>query len=129
MSVHYYLNKSVRLGDLKKANFKVEKIEEPNCYPYVVSSDDYDSGVAVMFFENETDNEDDLEVSEFEGRDSHGGGIAMVEMCDRLNRLFITDEDIDDAIYSKTYEVTKETFENRTEDFRTFLQTPPEKKK
>ncbi len=125
MSVHYYLNESVTIGDLKKANFKVEKNEEPYGHPYVVSSDDYDSGVAIIFTENTSDNEDELKVSEFEGRFSHGGGIAMCEMCDRLNRLFITDEDIDDAFYSETYEITEDTFKNRTENFRKFLQTPP----
>ncbi len=118
MSVQYKLNKEVRIGDLKKIGLKVEDLREKlNSHPFVVTNDNY-SGVAISKATMDGDDVDKWIIDEFEGRFSHGGVGVMLEICDKLDCMFITDEDIDNLFYTNQNEITEEMFKNRTEDFR-----------
>ncbi len=125
MSVQYYLNKDIRIGDLKEAGFKVERDNDGTSpYSFIIESEKYKSWVGAIKLKGHDDNEDNLIVEELEGRFSHGGGCCMLEMCDKLDCKFITDEDIDNALYTGD-EITEETFDSATEEFRKQLSTPP----
>ena len=122
MSVQYALNKIVTIGDLKKIGLEIEDHrEETHCYPFVVNNAD-GSGVAInQVNTKDDDNVDNWEITEFEGKCSCGGAGVMLEICDKLDCKFITDEDIDDLIYTNQDEVTDEMFENRTNKFRKLM--------
>ena len=45
----------------------------------------------------------------------------MLEICDKFNCKFITDEDIDYLIYNDKHEITDEMFDNRTKEFRKLI--------
>lgn len=124
MSVQYKLNKEVRISDLKKIGLNVEDLREKlNSHPFFVTNND-GSGVAISEVTIDGDDDDDVDnwiVDEFEGRCSHGGAGVMLEMCDKLDCMFITDEDIDNLFYTNQDEITEEMFKNRTEDFRKIL--------
>lgn len=123
MSVTYYLNKGIRLGDLKKNGFKIEDHRnEERSYPFVVENSD-GSGVAITYTVAGEPNEDDWVINEFEGRFSHGGACAILEMCDKFGCKFITDEDIDNAFYTEK-PITEEDYTNRTEAFRKKMSSP-----
>lgn len=123
MSVQYIPNKKIKIGDLKKAGFKVEERKEWGAYPFFITSE-CGSGVGVskVFSDGERCKTDDLIVSEFSGQFSHGGGRCMLEICDKLGCKFVTDEDIDELLYTKdddddTIYLTDELFEFRTKKF------------
>ena len=122
MCVQYALNKIVTIGDLKKIGLEIEDHrEKTHCHPFVVNNDK-GSGVAISLVNTkDDDNVDNWEITEFEGRFSHGGAGVMLEICDKLDCKFITDEDIDDLIYTNQDEVTDEMFENRTNKFRKLI--------
>lgn len=132
MSVEYKLNKKIRIGDLKKIGLKVEDINEDASNPsrvFVVTNEN-ESGVAITsFISDGSENVDNWEVIDFEGRFSYGGGDVMLEICDKLNCLFITDEDIENCFYEScmknlgndVIELTDEMFENRTKHFKEVL--------
>lgn len=122
MSVQYALNKIVTIGDLKKIGLEIEDHrEEIHCHPFVVNNDK-GNGVAISLVNTkDDDNVDNWEIAEFEGRFSHGGARVMLEICDKLDCKFITDEDIDELIYTNQDEVTDEMFENRTNKFRKII--------
>lgn len=127
MSVQYKLNKDVRIGDLRNLGLTIEDhTNEEDCHPFVVLNE-HGSGVAISkVITNGETNKDNWEIDEFEGRFSHGGASVMLEICDKLNCKFITDEDIDDLIYTNQKEVTDEMFENRTNEFRKLLEEKKE---
>lgn len=121
MSVQYTLSKIVTLGDLKKIGLTVEDHREDNGHPFTVSNEN-GSVVAISSIEtNDSPNEDNWEITEFEGKFSRGGSGVMLEICDKLNRMFITDEDIDNMLRENKNEITAEMFKNRTEEFRKML--------
>lgn len=119
MSVQYKLNKDVRIRDLKKIGLIMEDHrEDADCHPFVVLNEKGD-GVAISeVTTNEDPNEDNWEVNEFEGRCHCGGAAVMLEICDKLDCKFITDEDIDNLIYEGKEEITEEMFNERTEAYR-----------
>lgn len=122
MSVSYYLNKPVKLGDVKKIGLTVvdNRKEHPDYYPFGITNEIGD-GVAVTGIH--TDNsvcEDDWVINEFEGRFSTGGATVILEICDKLDCKFITDEDLE-ITYNEGKKITEETFTERTEAFRKML--------
>lgn len=120
MSVKYYVNKKIRLGDLKKVGLKVEDCRNEKCdYPFLVSNG-VGEGLAVseLYIEDDDQNEDNWIIKEFEGKFSMGGGCCMLDICDKLDCQFVTDEDIDDLLYTNQDELTDEMYKNRTEKFR-----------
>ena len=133
MSVTYRLNLPVKVRELKENGFEVvsEKDDEGMVYPTVIKDEEYDSVLSVVGFyydpEVKEPTEDDIFLTEFEGRFSHGGGICMLRICDKLDRKFITDEDIDnlfmasDTSEDETLELTDKIFEFRTNDFREYF--------
>lgn len=118
MSVHYILNKKVRVKDLKEKGFIVEEHKNKDSfYSLLIHSDKYpDSTVSAFYVDKPTPNVNDWEIRHLEGSFSFGGGCTMLDMCDKLNTKFITDEDEDEAIHTET-EITEETFDNRTKRF------------
>ena len=122
MSVSYFLNKGVTLKDLKDIGLTVVDLrkEHPDYYPFGVTNEIGD-GVAVT--EIHTDGsvcEDDWVIREFEGRCSIGGATVILEICDKLDRKFITDEDLQ-IIANEGKEITEETFNERTKAFLKML--------
>lgn len=124
MSVSYFLDKGVTLKDLKDIGLTVIDLrkEHPNYYPFGVTNEIGD-GVAVT--EMNTDNstcEDDYVITEFEGRCSIGGATVILEICDKLDRKFITDEDLQNTCdKGEEYTITEETFNERTKAFLKML--------
>lgn len=122
MSVSYYLNKPVKLGDVKKIGLTVidNRKESPDYCPFGITNEIGD-GVAVTEIDTDgSDCEDDYVTSEFEGRFSTGGATVILEICDKLDRKFITDEDLE-ITYNEGKNITEETFTERTEKFRKML--------
>lgn len=122
MSVQYYLNKGVTFKDLKNVGLTVvdNRKEHPEYYPFGVTNEIGD-GVAVVDMDtNDSDCEDDWVIKELEGRFSTGGATVILEICDKLDCKFITDEDFEIACYEDK-EITEETFNERTEAFRKML--------
>lgn len=123
MSVQYRLNKIVRIRDLRNLGLTIEDHrKEVDCHPFVVLNEQ-DSGVAISkVITNGDTNEDNWEIKEFEGRGYCGGADVMLEICDKLDCKFITDEDIDYLFYENKEEITEEMFNKRTEEYRKLLE-------
>ena len=121
MSVNYILSKKVKIGDLRKAGFKIKDCRnKKNCYPFLITNESR-SGVSTSVVKtDETNNIDNWEIKEFEGWFHYGGVGVIFEICDKLGCKFITDKDIDDAIYTNS-EITEETFDIRMEDFKKYV--------
>lgn len=122
MSVSYYLNKLVKLGDVKKIGLTVvdNRKESPDYCPFGITNEIGD-GVGVI--EMDTNNsvcEDEWIINELEGRFSTGGATVILEICDKLDCKFITDEDLE-ITYNEGKNITEETFDERTEAFRKML--------
>lgn len=123
MSVSYYLNKGVTFKDLKNIGLTVvdNRKEHPDYYPFGITNEIGDGvGVIEVYIPNDSDCEDDWVIKEFEGRCSIGGATVILEICDKLGRKFITDEDFQ-IIANEGKEITEETFNERTEKFRKML--------
>lgn len=122
MSVQYYLNKPVKLGDVKNVGLTVidNRKEHPEYYPFGVTNEIGDGVAVVDMNTNDSDCEDDWVINELEGRCSTGGATVILEICDKLDCKFITDEDFEIACYEDK-EITEETFNERTEKFRKML--------
>lgn len=94
--------------------------ESPDYYPFGITNEIGD-GVAVTEIDTDGSNcEDDYVTSEFEGRFSTGGATVILEICDKLDCKFITDEDFE-ITYNEGKNITEETFDERTEAFRKML--------
>lgn len=122
MSVSYYLNKLVKLGDVKKIGLTVvdNRKESPDYCPFGITNEIGD-GVGVI--EMDTNNsvcEDEWIINELEGRFSTGGATVILEICDKLDCKFITDEDLE-ITYNEGKNITEETFDERTKAFRKML--------
>ena len=123
MSVSYYLNKGVTLKDLKDIGLTVIDLrkEHPECYyPFGVTNEIGDGVSVTGIHPNDNVCEDEWEITELEGRCSIGGATVILEICDKLDRKFITDEDLQ-IIANEGKEITEETFNERTEAFRKML--------
>ena len=122
MSVSYYLNKGVTLKDLKNIGLTVVDLrkEHPNYYPFGVTNEIGDGVAVTGIHPNDSTFEDDWVITEFEGRCSIGGATVILEICDKLDRKFITDEDLE-ITYNEGKNVTEETFNERTEAFLKML--------
>ena len=123
MSVQYKLNKIVTIGDLRKVGFTIEDYREKiDGHPFVASNEN-GRGIAISkVITNNDNNIDNWEINEFEGRFSHGGADVMLEICDKLDCKFITDEDVETLIREDKHVITDEMFENRTNEFRKLLE-------
>ena len=123
MSVSYYLNKGVTLKDLKNIGLTVIDLrkEHPEYYyPFGVTNEIGDGVAVTEIHPNDSACEDDYVITEFEGRCSIGGATVILEICDKLDRKFITDEDLQ-IIANEGKEITEETFNERTEAFLKML--------
>ena len=121
MSVQYYFNKPVRIGDLKKIGLTVEDCRQYHQHPFVITNEIGD-GVAISeIITNDSVYEDEWIIQELEGRCSVGGATVVLEICDKLGCKFITDEDRTRMCYENDFEITEETFNERTEEFRKML--------
>ncbi len=132
MSVTYVLNIPIKIRELRENGFKVINMEDvkESAYSFMVEDSEYDSAVGVLRFYQDEENplsEDDIIITRFEGRCSYGGGICMLRICDKLNRKFVTDEDIDNLFREAEMEgkedimITDEMFEHRVNNFREYL--------
>lgn len=122
MSVSYYLNKGVTLKDLKDIGLTVIDLrkESPDYCPFGITNEIGDGVGVIEMYTNDSDCEDEWEITELEGRCSIGGATVVLEICDKLDCKFITDEDLQ-IIANEDKEITEETFNERTEAFRKML--------
>lgn len=124
MSVSYYLNKPVKLGDVKKIGLTVidNRKESPDYCPFGITNEIGDGVGVIEMYTDGSDCEDDWVIKELEGRFSTGGATVILEICDKLDCKFITDEDLQNT-YDKgeEYIISEETFNERTEAFRKML--------
>lgn len=97
MSVHYTLNKPIKIKDLKEKGFKIETHEDPRSYPITIESDRYyeeGSWVGTLDVGPDVDLDND-ETQELEG---HTGFAVIFEICETFNVKFLTDMYIDNLI-------------------------------
>ena len=122
MSVSYYLNRGVTLKDLKDIGLTVIDLrkEHPEYYPFGVTNEIGDGVGVIEMYTNDSNCEDDWVIKELEGRCSTGGATVILEICDKLDRKFITDEDLQ-IIANEGKEITEETFDERTKAFLKML--------
>lgn len=121
MSVSYYLNKPVTLGDVKKIGLTVIDLRKENPYYLFGITNEIGDGVGVIEIDaNDNVCEDDWVIRELEGRCSVGGASILLEICDKLDCKFITDEDFQ-IVCNEGKEITDETFTERTNAFRKML--------
>ena len=98
MSVHYTLNKPIKIKDLKEKGFKIETHEDPRSYPITIESDRYyeeGSWVGTLDISLDDDDIDNIETQELEG---HTGYAVIFEICETFNVKFLTDMYIDNLI-------------------------------
>lgn len=97
MSVHYTLNKPIKIKDLKEKGFKVETHEEARIYRVTIESDKYyEEGSWVGTLDIGLD--DDLNNAETQELEGHTGYAVIFEICETFNVKFLTDMYIDNLI-------------------------------
>jgi len=93
-----------------------------------------DRGVAISEVTMEGDDVDNWIIDEFEGRFFCGGADIILEICDKLNCLFVTDEEIEELIREADkegkdeieIELTNELFESTTNRFKKMVKNGEE---
>jgi hypothetical protein len=115
MSVHYTLNKPIKIKDLKEKGFKIETHENPRSYPITIESDRYyEEGSWVGTLDINLD--DDLLTAETQELEGHTGFAVIIEICETFNVKFLTDTYIDNKILDAdkngtVAEITDEDFD------------------
>lgn len=115
MSVHYTLNKPIKIKDLKEKGFKIETHEEQRSYPITIESDRYyEEGSWVGTLDIGLD--DDLNNAETQELEGHTGYAVIYEICETFNVKFLTDMYIDNLILEAdkngtVAEITDEDFD------------------
>ena len=115
MSVHYTLNKPIKIKDLKEKGFKIETHEEQRSYPITIESDRYyEEGSWVRTLDIGLD--DDLNNAETQELEGHTGYAVIYEICETFNVKFLTDMYIDNLILEAdkngtVAEITDEDFD------------------
>lgn len=105
MSVHYSLNKPIKIKDLKEKGYKIETHEEARSYRVTVGSDKYyKEGSWVGLLDVKQDDLDNTETQELEG---HTGFAVIYQICQDFNVKFITDTYIDNIILEAQKNGTK----------------------
>lgn len=97
MSVHYTLNKPIKIKDLKEKGFKIETHKDQRSYPITIESDRYYKEVScVGTLDIKLD--DDLNNAETQELEGHTGYAVIYEICETFNVKFLTDMYIDNLI-------------------------------
>lgn len=115
MSVHYTLNKPIKIKDLKEKGFKIETHEDKRSYPITIESDRYyEEGSWVGTLDIGLD--DDLNDAETQELEGHTGYAVIFEICETFNVKFLTDMYIDNLILEAdkngtVAEITDEDFD------------------
>ena len=115
MSVHYTLNKPIKIKDLKEKGFKIETHEDPRSYLITIESDRYyEEGSWVGTLDIGQD--DDLNNAETQELEGHTGYAVIYEICKTFNVKFLTDMYIDNLILEAdkngtVAEITDEDFD------------------
>lgn len=115
MSVHYTLNKPIKIKDLKEKGFKIETHEDQRSYPITIESDRYyKEGSWVGTLDIRLD--DDLNNAETQELEGHTGYAVIYEICETFNVKFLTDMYIDNLILEAdkngtVAEITDEDFD------------------
>ena len=115
MSVHYTLNKPIKIKDLKEKGFKIETHEEQRSYLITIESDRYyEEGSWVRTLDIGLD--DDLNNAETQELEGHTGYAVIYEICETFNVKFLTDMYIDNLILEAdkngtVAEITDEDFD------------------
>ena len=115
MSVHYTLNKPIKIKDLKEKGFKIETHEDPRSYLITIESDRYyEEGSWVGTLDIGQD--DDLNNAETQELEGHTGYAVIYEICKTFNVKSLTDMYIDNLILEAdkngtVAEITDEDFD------------------
>ena len=115
MSVHYTLNKPIKIKDLNEKGFKIETHEDPRSYTITIESDRYyEEGSWVGTLDIRLD--DDLNNEETQELEGHTGYAVIFEICETFNVKFLTDMYIDNLILEAdkngtVAEITDEDFD------------------
>lgn len=110
MSVTYYLNKKIRVKDLKEKNYQIiDNRNNEDQYPIVIKKGDSDSWLAVDNYHCKiSDNIDETEFYRLEGNMSIGGIGIMFQIADDFNLKFMNDEEFEDLYFREEHDFTKE---------------------
>ena len=108
MSVTYYLNKKLRVKDLKEKGYDVmDNRNKEGEYPIVIKEKEnwlaIDANHAII-----TDNIDDTEFYRLEGSMFKGGLGIMFEIADDFNLRFMNDEYFENLYFREKHDFTKE---------------------
>lgn len=127
MSVTYYLNKRIRVKDLKEKGYEIiDNRGNEGEYPIVIKKGDSDSWLAVDNYHCKiSDNIDDTEFYRLEGRLSIGGLNIMFQIADDLDLKFMNDEEFDDLYFREKHDFTKEDkdklFDERCDEYMNYM--------
>lgn len=110
MSVTYYLNKKLRVKDLKEKGYKViDNRNNEGEYPIVIKKGDSDSWLAVDNYHCKiSDNIDDTKFYRLEGNMFRGGLGIMFQIADDFNLKFMNDEEFEDLYFREEHDFEKE---------------------
>ena len=110
MSVTYYLNKRIRVKDLKEKGYEViDNRKNERGYPIVIKKGDSESGLAVDGFHCKiSDNIDDTEFYRLEGKMFIGGIDIMFQIADDFDLKFMNDEEFEYLYFREKHDFTKE---------------------
>lgn len=127
MSVTYYLNKRIRVKDLKEKGYEIiDNRGNEGEYPIVIKKGDSDSWLAVDNYHCKiSDNIDDTEFYRLEGHLFIGGLNIMFQIADDLDLKFMNDEEFDDLYFREKHDFTKEDkdklFDERCDEYMNYM--------
>ena len=110
MSITYYINKRIRVKDLKEKNYQIiDNRKNEGEYPIVIKKGDSDSWLGVDNYHCKiSDNIDDTEFYRLEGCMSFGGIGIMFQIADDFNLKFMNDEEFELMYFRENHDFTKE---------------------
>lgn len=108
MSVTYYLNKHLRVKDLKEKGYNViDNREHENEYPIAI--EDGDSFVCIDGYHAKIkENIDDTEFYRLEGKMFTGGLGIVFKIADDFDLKFMSDEEFEELYYREEHDFRKE---------------------
>ena len=110
MSVTYYLNKRIRVKDLKEKGYEIiDNRKNEREYPIVIKKGDSDSWLGVDNYHCKiSDNIDETEFYRLEGNMFIGGIDIMFEIADDFNLKFMNDDCFEIMYFREKHDFTKE---------------------
>ena len=110
MSVTYYLNKKLKVKDLKEKGYEViDNRGNEGEYPIVIKKGNSDSWLGVDNYHCKiSDDIDETKFYRLEGNMFIGGLGIMFQIADDFNLKFMSDEEFEDLYFREEHDFTKE---------------------